>query len=56
MSPVSVKFSTREHTDKEEDNDVLSQSESSHVPSVAETFGKSGNLHSENVESLGGAA
>ena len=53
---VGVKFSTREHTEKEENNDVLSQSEADNVPSVAETFGKSGNLHSENQESFGGVA
>lgn len=58
---VGVKFSTREHTSQEEDNDVLSNSDGAHVPSVAETFGKSGNLHSENLEaeaagSIGGAA
>jgi chromosome segregation protein len=53
---VGVKFSTREHTEKEENNDVLSRSEADTVPSVAETFGKSGNLHSENQESFGGVA
>jgi len=48
---VGVKFSTREHTPQDEERDVLSNSESAaDVPSVAETFGKSGNLHSENLE------
>src|SRR4030081_1150343 len=53
---VGVKFSTREQNGNAVDSDVLSSSASSHVPSVAETFGKSGNLHSETVESAGGVA
>ncbi len=57
---VGVKFSTREPNGNGNGNggesDVLSNSQATHVPSVAETFGKSGNLHSENVESFGGVA
>jgi chromosome segregation protein len=53
---VGVKFSHREQNGNGGDTDVLSSSEASHVPSVAETFGKSGNLHSERVESFGGVA
>jgi chromosome segregation protein len=55
---VGVKFSTREQNGNGGDSDVLSSSEAPHphVPSVAETFGKSGNLHSEGVESFGGVA
>jgi chromosome segregation protein len=51
---VGVKFSHR--TDTGDGKDVLGSSEPENVPSVAETFGKSGNLHSENVESFGGVA
>jgi chromosome segregation protein len=51
---VGVKFSTREKNGNGGDNDVLSSSEPSHVPSVAEAFGKSGDLHSESF--AGGAA
>ena len=45
---VSVKFSTR---DKNTDGggDVMSNSNGGHVPSVAETFGKRGNLASEEA-------
>jgi chromosome segregation protein len=53
---VSVKFSTQ---DKAPDSgeDVLSNSTAGHVPSVAETFGKSGNLASEDaMASVSGAA
>ncbi len=53
---VGVKFSHREQNSNGGDTDVLSSSESTHVPSVAETFGKSGNLHSEGIESFGGVA
>src|SRR5438552_379701 len=63
---VGVKFSTRDNPGNDNGNgagDVLSSSDAE-VPSVAETFGKSGNLHSENLaaeggelgESVGGAA
>ncbi len=51
---VGVKFSHR--TDTGEGKDVLGTSEPTVVPSVAEAFGKSGNLHSENAESFGGVA
>jgi chromosome segregation protein len=52
---VGVKFSTRERNGNG-DGDVLSSSTGGHVPSVAETFGKSGNLHSEAAEPESGAA
>jgi len=52
---VGVKFSTRDVATSSDDRDVLSSSEAN-VPSVAETFGKSGNLHSESLEAAGGAA
>jgi chromosome segregation protein len=49
---VSVKFSTRENPRSSNGNgngeDVMSSSTAGHVPSVAETFGKSGNLASED--------
>ncbi len=53
---VGVKFSTREKNGNGGDADVLSSSEPAHVPSVAETFGKSGNLHSESFATADGAA
>jgi chromosome segregation protein len=53
---VGVKFSTREQNATGSDTDVLSSSDSAPVLSVAETFGKSGNLHSERAESIGGFA
>ena len=53
---VGVKFSTREKNGNGGDTDVLSSSESRHVPSVAETFGKSGDLHSESFATADGAA
>ena len=53
---VGVKFSTREKNGNGGDTDVLSSSEPSHVPSVAETFGKSGDLHSESFATADGAA
>ncbi len=48
---VGVKFSHR--TDEGDGKDVLSNSQPEEVASVAETFGKSGNLHSENTETFG---
>jgi chromosome segregation protein len=45
---VGVKFSHR--TDDGEGKDVLGSSTPESVPSVAETFGKSGNLHSEGTD------
>jgi chromosome segregation protein len=53
---VGVKFSTRDRSPNEGENDVLSSSDTQHVPSVAEAFGKSGNLHSENLESAANGA
>ncbi|MDR3401707.1 MAG: chromosome segregation protein SMC [Chthoniobacter sp.] len=53
---VGVKFSNRERPANGDDSDVLSNSEAPHVPSVAEAFGKSGNLHSENLESAANGA
>ena len=53
---VGVKFSTREKNGNGGDADVLSSSEPAHVPSVAETFGKSGDLHSESFATADGAA
>ncbi len=50
---VGVKFSHR--TDEGEGKDVLGSSEPENVPSVAETFGKSGELHSASF-AVGGAA
>ncbi|MGB8166779.1 MAG: hypothetical protein WCF18_04765, partial [Chthoniobacteraceae bacterium] len=51
---VGVKFSHR--ADTGDGQDVLGTSEPAAVQSVAEVFGKSGNLHSENAESFGGVA
>lgn len=53
---VGVKFSTREKNGNGGDTDVLSSSEPPHVPSVAEAFGKSGDLHSESFATADGAA
>jgi chromosome segregation protein len=54
---VSVKFSTREKDQNGGEEDVLSSSTAGHVPSVAETFGKSGNLASEDsMAAVDGAA
>ncbi len=53
---VGVKFSTREKNGNGGDADVLSSSEPAHVPSVAEAFGKSGDLHSESFAVADGAA
>ena len=53
---VGVKFSSRERPTNGDDTDVMSNSTSEHVPSVAETFGKSPNLHSETLETIEGAA
>ena len=52
---VGVKFSTRERNGNGGE-DVMSSSTGGHIPSVAETFGKSGNLHSESTEAAIGAA
>ena len=53
---VGVKFSSRERPTNGDDTDVMSNSTSEHVPSVAETFGKTPNLHSETLETIEGAA
>ena len=47
---VGVKFSSRERPTNGDDSDVMSNSNAEHVQSVAEVFGKSPNLHSENIE------
>jgi len=46
---VSVKFSTRDKNTADGNGDVMSNSNGGHVPSVAETFGKRGNLASEDA-------
>ncbi len=51
---VGVKFSKRE--DSGEQQDVLGTNNPAPVPSVAEVFGKSPNLHSESLETANGAA
>jgi chromosome segregation protein len=54
---VSVKFSTRDKDQNGGEADILSSSTAGHVPSVAETFGKSGNLASEDsMAAVDGAA
>jgi chromosome segregation protein len=53
---VGVKFSTRERPANGETADVLSDSAAGHVPSVAETFGKTSNLASEEPFATEGAA
>ena len=51
---VGVKFRNREESNQS--TDVLGNSNPTPIPSVAESFGKSPNLHSDNVESSNGAA
>ena len=51
---VGVKFSKRDES--REGEDVLGTNNPAPVPSVAEVFGKSANLHSETLESANGAA
>lgn len=51
---VGVKFRNRDESG--EKRDVLGTENASPIPSVAESFGKSPNLLSENMESSGGAA
>jgi chromosome segregation protein len=51
---VGVKFSKRDES--HEKQDMLGTNNPAPVPSVAEAFGKSGNLHSENFESANGVA
>ncbi|MEI8234378.1 MAG: chromosome segregation protein SMC [Verrucomicrobiota bacterium] len=45
---VSVKFTKREGS--QESNDIMGTANANPVPSVAESFGKSGDLHSERLE------
>jgi chromosome segregation protein len=45
---VGVRFAKREES--HENRDIIGANNAAPVPSVAETFGKSGNLHSENVK------
>lgn len=51
---VGVKFSRRDESG--EPNDVLGTRNPAPVPSVAESFGKSGSLRSESAEAIEGAA
>ena len=51
---VGVKFRNREESNQT--TDVLGNSNPTPIPSVAESFGKSPNLHSDNVSSADGAA
>ena len=51
---VGVKFRSRE--DAHESRDILGNENQTPVPSVAESFGKHGNLHTDSIESANGAA
>ncbi len=51
---VGVKFRARDEA--HESRDILGAENATPVPSIAESFGKSGDLHSENGESAGGVA
>ena len=51
---VGVKFSRRDESGEQQD--VLGSSNPAPVLSVAETFGKRGDLHSESLQTAGGAA
>ncbi len=51
---VGVKFRAREESNQS--TDVLGNSNANPIPSIAESFGKSPNLHSEQLESGTGAA
>jgi len=51
---VGVKFRSRDEA--HQNKDILGSENATPIPSVAESFGKSPNLHSEQVESAGGAA
>jgi len=48
---VGVKFSKRE--DSNQGSDIIGTSNATPVPSVAESFGKSGDLHSETLQQAG---
>ena len=51
---VGVKFRSRDEAHQRKD--ILGADNATPVPSVAESFGKSSNLHSEQAESSSGAA
>ena len=51
---VGVKFRSRDEA--HEGRDILGDENATPVPSIAESFGKSGDLHSEGIEEAGGAA
>jgi chromosome segregation protein len=51
---VGVKFRSRDEA--HEGRDILGAENGTPVPSIAESFGKSGDLHSEGIEEAGGAA
>jgi chromosome segregation protein len=51
---VGVKFRSRDEA--HESRDILGSENLTPVPSVAESFGKRGNLHTESLESANGAA
>jgi chromosome segregation protein len=51
---VGVKFRARDEA--HQSKDILGAENANPIPSVAESFGKSPNLHSEQMESAGGAA
>ena len=51
---VGVKFRSREES--HESRDILGAENPTPVPSIAESFGKHGNLHTETIESANGAA
>jgi len=51
---VGVKFRARDEA--HEGRDILGDENATPVPSVAESFGKHGNLHTETLEESGGAA
>ena len=51
---VGVKFRSRDEA--HESRDILGDENATPAPSIAESFGKHGNLHTENIESANGAA
>src|SRR5204862_6979756 len=51
---VGVKFRSRDEA--HQSRDILGAENATPIPSIAESFGKSPDLHSEQVESAGGAA
>ena len=48
----TVRFAKRE--DSHENRDIIGTANTTPVPSVAETFGKHGDLHSERIEQQAG--